>query len=266
LDISAYEYYAYLSVENVLEYNDCLLCTVKAPVVRDVQAYQLFFHAFAIANEDKYVTLDVLEDFILIPTTEDIFAAQNCFGLKPHFCTAGVRWKKSTLPCYLGLATRDETMISKCPLTISSSVGQKVHHTVDNIFAVQASAVTYHHQCKQEIPDSGKIENGVYLIKIDPGCTLSTDKWYIKGLTFCNTSIHREWTPTPIELKFLKNPLNFSEGSIAQYKRLNPMKIPQYQNLEKSHQQVVSEIDQIQPKMSKHQIPWYVYVMIAILA
>ena len=74
--------------------------------------------------------------------------------------------------------------MKQCPLTVTSSVGQKVVHAVNNVFAVHTPSVNYHYQCDQNLPSAGQISEGIYLIKLDPGCTLSTEIWYVKGLIF----------------------------------------------------------------------------------
>ena len=122
------------------------------------------------------------------------------------------------------------------------------------------------------MPSSGQLTEGVYLLKIDPGCTLSTGLWHIKGLTHRDRNLTADqWKPDPLQLKWLQQPLNLTENpdlfSHPDVPDVNlPMlNQPKYDDLRSETSEVSDQVAKIQAMLGKHQIPWYVYLMIAVV-
>jgi len=182
-------YYRTLKVETMFRDKfGRLVCrfTVPLPASEPYIAYNIHTYPTYHANSSFAVRLyhDV---YVAIGTqTGELFYPEQCKGIDPVVCHAGLRYDKSRELCVRGLITGSPKQQSHCSISLHKSVdnSQSIKEVTRNKFVVHTSHEHYSYRCPGNKPIVGDFPYGTYVIEIEPDCLLDTSSWMLEGLTY----------------------------------------------------------------------------------
>ena len=123
----------------------------------------------------------------------------------------------------------------------------------ENQFAVATPTTTYRYLCPNTRPRTGKFKGGVYLVTIDPGCTLDANLWRLSG------QVHRTYyavnpmsAPKPVNIT-----ITIPAPSLVLPEHLSVLEIDEVQSLEKPDSpHIRSSIFNLHARVSNDQDFW----------
>ena len=182
-------YYRTLKVETMFRDRlGRLVCryTVPLPANEPYIAYNI--HTYPTYNANSSFAVRLYHDvYVAIGTqTGELFYPEQCKGIDPVVCHAGLRYDKSRELCVRGLITSSPKQQSHCSISLHKSVdnSQSIKEVTRNKFVVHTSHEHYSYRCPEKKPVVGELTYGTYVIEIEPDCLLDTSSWMLEGLTY----------------------------------------------------------------------------------
>ena len=270
LDVPIRGYYAYVDVTKIIEYDEQLICVLRAPLFENASPMQLTIHTFPICDSGKCVQIHQPEPFVINYDTEEIYFPNTCRGPKPQACLPGVRYDKNQQLCLHGLSTDDRVQQQQCPVTLFDHVpppGRIVTGSL-NRFVLRTEKARYHYRCPSERPTVGSLSEGTYIINIEPNCVFDTPFWMLQGVPVQNFNYSESIAaPRPLNLSWFKLPA-IRDGipfSIVFPNGINQIDVPKYDDLETltlDDNTLQDNVDQYLSKVGVHHFSWYWWLIL----
>ncbi len=262
-------YYGYLEVEKITFINGDNYCLIKAPLFSADNLRKIHIHTFPTCVNTSCVRIFQPPPFVFNSHTEDIFFPETCFGPQPQACLPSVKYDKNTLPCYHGLYLNDPTQLKECPLTLyrQRPPPGPIQTATLNRFVVETKNTLYHYRCPSETPQVGRLQAGTYVITLDPPCVLDASTFILTGVP-----VHQFNYSLP-DLQILElSGLDFSSPAYTRLVNALPL-TEQHISLINSKDipmppetNLVNDIADLHRGLGKHHLPWWLWLVLAIIA
>ena len=203
-DALPYEwYYRTLKVETMFRDEEGrFVCKYTVPLLSNENYIAYNLHTYPVFHANNSFAVRLYHDvYVAIGThTGELFYPEQCKGIGPVVCHAGLRYDKSRELCVRGLITGSAENQKYCPISIFKSIdnSQSVKEVTRNKFVVHTSQERYSYRCPNEKPKIGEFSYGTYIVEIDANCVLDTNYWMIEGLTY--HEIYQYFNITTIEI------------------------------------------------------------------
>lgn len=262
------QYYAYMRVAKIIEVDDQHYCVLRAPLLTDHYSVRIGIHTFPVCQDERCIKLYQPPQFVVDYETEDLYFPEECFGPVPQVCQPGVKYDKTQQECLHGLINSDHFQQSMCPVTYydKASPPSKIVTGTINRFVLQTQTIRYHYRCPQRIPSVGLLEEGAYVIDVEPHCILDAEIWMLQGLPVIKSNYTPDtFVPTPLNLSWF-DPSNFNWSfSIKLPAGINKIEVPTYADLHSLSQSDLSnDIEEIQKDIGKFSLSWWMWLLIAV--
>lgn len=182
-------YYRTLKVETMFrDRSGRLVCKYTVPLLASEPYLAYNIHTYPVFNPNASLALRLYHDvYVAIGTrTGELFYPEQCKGIDPVVCHAGLRYDKSRELCVRGLISGSPQQQSRCPVSLFKSIdnSQSVKEVTRNKFVVHTPHEHYSYRCPDQKPLVDEITYGTYVIEIDQNCLLDTSSWMLEGLTY----------------------------------------------------------------------------------
>lgn len=181
-------YYRSLKVDFYFEQPDSIICKIKIPLINSESFLFHQINTFAVRRGN--LTLRILHNLnVAVGTTSgSLFYAENCIGRDPRVCQAGLVFDARQERCARGMITGSSEQKKECPVHVSTiDQTNSLLDAGENVFAVYVKGVEYSYRCPETTSEVGHLDEGLYVVKIDPGCLFDAGDWEIRGM-----KMHRE--------------------------------------------------------------------------
>lgn len=263
-------YYGYLKVDKITVIDNEIYCVIKAPLFSADHLQRIHIHTFPICYNDSSHCAQIYQPppFIFNTHSEEIFFPETCYGPQPLACLPTVKYDKRTLPCHHGLYLSDPDLLKQCPVTLHKTRPPPgpIQTATLNRFIVETPRTVYHYKCPPKTPEAEELPAGTYVITIDSHCAFAANAFILTGVpnTVINYSLPELKSlpllgldfSQPIYPALLNNlPASMSQLSIPS---TDDISLPDPSDL-------INDIDKIQAKLSVNRLPWWLWLILAIL-
>lgn len=165
-----------------------LVCKYTVPLLASEPYIAYNVHTYPVYNVNDSFAVRLYHDvYVAIGTqTGELFYPEQCKGIDPVVCHAGLRYDKSRELCVRGLITGSPKQQSYCSISLHKTIdnSQSIKEVTRNKFVIHTPHEHYSYRCPNEKPITGELYHGTYVVEIDPDCLLDTSAWMLEGLTY----------------------------------------------------------------------------------
>ena len=190
-------YYMYPRVTRYFEYLNRVYCVTNLPLIH--QDVYLSKRIYTYPVKKNGTIIRVLHDtWIALSTTNgDLFYPNLdlCVGYNPTVCQAGMIFPVSQESCVRGIVGADNSLKQSCSIQVSElDLEHKVITTGQNTYVVYTKQGVLTERCSKNLPTYINLEEGIFVVKIKPGCSLENGDWRLEGVHYLSRTVNDTMT------------------------------------------------------------------------